>query len=264
MTSSAKNSSPNNLKHRIRDGRTCSLLALARIIDPVLIEIVGLEGGFDGFWLDAEHGGVTVAQMRMAAITATAHQLDCFVRIAPSGYEVVTQCMEAGTRGVMGAQIQSLEHAAQFVSWCKFPPQGTRGLNSSGRDAEYTRIPFAEFAATANQNSLAGVQVETLGALADVEAIAKLPGLDFLFLGPADLSMAMGIVGQFHHPLLWEAIERIAAAARQAQIAWGAVVPDPEFARRCLELGCQLPTYGNDATLLRKGIQATRQLFQLD
>ena len=103
----------------------------------------------------------------------------------------------------MGAQIQSAEHAEEFVRWCKFAPRGVRGFNTSGRDALYTHKPPAQFAEDSNRDSFVAIQIETLGALNDADAIAAIDGVDMLFVGPADMSQSLGVVGQYEHEKVW-------------------------------------------------------------
>ncbi len=250
------------LKELLATEEIVPLFCLARIPHPVVIEMLSLAGGYRGFWIDHEHGAFSLEQVMVAALAGRANQLDCFVRMPPTGYWQVTQCLEVGAGGVMGAQILSAEHARQFVSWTKFAPEGMRGLNTGGRDADFTHKTAPEFIEEANRQHFVAVQIETLGALDEVDAIAAIPGVDLLFIGPADLSLALGVPGQFHHERMWEAIDQVAQACKRHGISWGAVVPDPEFAQRAIEQGCKMPTYGNDPTILRRGFEAMRNAFE--
>ena len=248
-------------KQMLASGQVMPVFAVGRIAHPIVIEMFALAGGYRGFWLDQEHGAMVQDHIVTAALAARANQLDFFVRMPPVGYWQVTQSMEAGAGGVMGAQIQSADHARQFVSWTKFAPQGTRGLVSTGREANYTHTPIGEVVSIANRERFVAIQIETLGALDQVDQIAALEGVDLLFVGPADLSLVLGVVGQFHHDKLWEAIGHIAAACHRHGKAWGAVVPDAEFAGRAAELGCRMPTVGNEILALRRGIDTLQKAF---
>ena len=154
------------------------VFALARVPHPIVIDIYALGGGYHGFWLDQEHGGITAQETIVASMAARANRLDSFVRVAPEGYWVVGHALESGAGGVMGAQIQSAEHAEEFVRWCKFAPRGNRGFNTSGRDALYTHKPPAQFAEDSNRDCFVAIQIETLGALSDADAIAAIDGVD--------------------------------------------------------------------------------------
>ncbi len=100
------------------------------------------------------------------------------------------------------------------------------------------------------------IQIEHADAVADVERIAALADVDVLFIGPADLAQSMGLPGAWDHPRLWAAIERVAAAARSARIAWAILPPNPAYARRCVDLGCRMLSLGFDVWALARGIRA--------
>jgi len=252
---------PPTFKQLLASDQVIPVFSVARIAHPIVIEMYALAGGYRGFWLDQEHGAMDQQTVISAALAARANEMDFFVRMPPIGYWHVTQSMEAGAGGVMGAQIQSAEHARQFVSWTKFAPRGTRGLVSTGRGANYTHTPVGEVVESANRDRFVAIQIETRGALEEADEIAAIEDVDLLFVGPADLSLVLGVVGQFHHDRLWEAIARVAAACHRHGKAWGAVVPDPEFARRAADLGCRMPTIGNEILALRRGIEALQKTF---
>ena len=251
-----------SLKHLITStDELIPLFALARIVHPVVVEMFGLAGGYRGFWFDQEHASISTEQIAIMSIAARANEMDTFVRMPPTGYWQVTQALEAGAGGVMAAQIYSADQAAEFVSWTKFAPDGVRGLNSSGFDAGYSHQPLADFVEDANRHNFVAIQIETLAALDQVDQIAAINGVDMLFVGPADLSLALGVPGQFQHEKLWDAITTVSAACRDHGITWGTVVPDPQFADRALQRGCRLPTIGNDVHAMRHGIKALQSLF---
>jgi 4-hydroxy-2-oxoheptanedioate aldolase len=250
-----------SIKELLATEEIIRLFAISRVFDPILVEMFARTDKYHGFWLDQEHAGGTSHNVNVAALAARACDVDMFVRMPPTGYWQVTQCLEAGASGVMGAQITSAEHAREFVTWTKFAPAGVRGLNNSGSDANYTRITQAQFVEQANRDVLVSIQIETASALEEVEEIADLEGVDFLFVGPSDLSLALGVVGDFHHPRLWEAMERIAQACQKAGKTWGCVTPDPKFADRAISLGCRLPSMGHEILAMRRGVDALQEAF---
>ena len=248
-------------KEMLQTDEVIRLFVLARLIHPLMVEMFGLAGKFQGFWIDQEHGAATRDEIASVALAGRANGFDCFVRMPPIGYWAVTQAFEAGAGGVMGAQILDAEHAEEFVKWTKFPPRGTRGLNNGGRDADYTYKQHGEFIEHADRSLLSVIQIETLGSLEDADAIAGIDGVDALFVGPADLSLALGIVGQFEHEKLWDAIHRVAAACRNHGKAWGIVAPNGTFADRSVEAGCRLLSMAVDVGAIRKGIDAYQAAF---
>jgi 2-dehydro-3-deoxyglucarate aldolase/4-hydroxy-2-oxoheptanedioate aldolase len=241
--------------------RPLRVFAVGRVPSPVVIDLFGLAGGYDGFWMDQEHGGLSYEQIQVAAVCARANGFDSFVRMAPLNYAQTTQALEAGAGGLMAARINSADEAEQFVQWAKFAPRGSRGMNTSGRDALFTHKTPAQFAAEANGEQFVAIQVETRGALEDADRIAAIDGVDLLFVGPVDLSQALGITGQLGHETLWSAIERVAAACRRHGKHWGIVPPDPALAARAVEMGCRMLTVGNDVMCLRRGIQGVKESY---
>lgn len=241
--------------------RVIRLFSMARIVHPVTIDLFGLSGAYDGFWLDQEHGGLTYDQILLASVCARANGFDTFVRMAPTNYAQVTQAFEAGAGGVLAAQVHSADQAEEFVRWSKFAPRGMRGMNTGGRDAHYTHKSQPQFAADANRDHYVGIQIETLGALEAADAIAAIDGVDFLFVGPSDLSQALGHLGQLGHPQVWEGIERVSAACRRHGKTWGTVPADPAYAERCVGLGCRMLILGGDILCLRQGIEAIRTAY---
>ncbi len=252
---------PRTFKELLATDELVTVFAVGRVPHPIIIEMFGLAGGYKGFWIDDEHTSVTVEHVLSMAIAARANDFDCFVRMPPIGYWHVTQCLEAGAGGVMAAQIHSADHAREFTSWCKYAPQGIRGLNMGGRDGNYSYKNVKTFPEEANRDNFVSIQIETLGALEQADEIASIEGVDQLFVGPADLSLCLGVVGQFHHEKLWEAIEQVDRACKNHGKTWGCVAPDPKFADRAVELGCRMPTIGNELLVLRRGIEKFRELF---
>jgi 2-dehydro-3-deoxyglucarate aldolase/4-hydroxy-2-oxoheptanedioate aldolase len=238
------------------------VFCVGRFPSAVTVDLFALAGGFDGFWIDQEHVGHTWQEIQTVALAGRANGFDSFVRMAPTDYALVTQNLETGAGGVMAAQIHSAEHAEQFVKWTKFAPRGLRGLNTQGRDANYTHKVASQFAIDANRETFVAIQIETLGALAEVEQIAAIDSVDLLFIGPSDLSQALGVLGQFEHAKLWEAIDRVARACRQNGKHWGVVPSDPRFAERAYELGCRMISMTADVRALRMGIDATKSAYK--
>lgn len=249
-------------REKLAKNELCRVFQTGRIASPAVIDLYGFAGGFDGFWFDQEHCGLTYQQMEMAALAARANGFDALVRMAPTGYNVVTQAFESGCGGVMAARIESVAQAEEYVQWAKFAPRGNRGMNTSGYDAKYTHMQQLEFAEKANKETFVAIQIEMLGALYDCDAIAAIEGVDLLFIGPADLSQSLGVQGQRNHPKVWEGIEAVAKACKKHGKHWGVVPLDPPYADRCFELGCRMITFGNDVGAMRMGIAAITKAYE--
>jgi len=244
------------LKERLRQGELVRVFCLGQMCDPKLLEMVSLHGGYDAVWLDQEHCALTIAQLEDATRAARACNMDTFVRLAPTDYAAVMRPLEAGAGGIMAAQVRNARQTEEIVRWAKFHPRGIRGINNSGADGRYGMVPLGEYLREANANTFIAVQIENIEALEDVERIAAVEDIDVLFIGPADLSQSMGIPADWEHPRHWQAIERVARAAREHGIDWAILPLNPAYGRRCVELGCKMLSLGMDVWIVQRGLKA--------
>lgn len=250
------------LKESLAQGRLVRVFVVGQLCLPKVVECVGWLGGYDAVWLDQEHCGLSMEQIETATCAARSVGLDTFVRLTATDYATVMRPLEAGAGGIMAAQVRSAQEAEQIVRWAKFHPRGIRGINSTGVDARYGTLALSEYIQRANAETFIALQIENADGLAEVEAIAAVPDVDVLFIGPADLSQALGIPGEWHHPRLWQAIERVAQAARKHKVHWAILPADAALARRCVELGCRMLSLGIDVWALQKGLRAWRADYE--
>ncbi len=246
---------------RLRDGETVRVLSMGAIPDFKLIEIAGRVGGFEGLWIDQEHGAVTHQQMEVLLLACRAVGMDAFARVPLSDYATLMRPMETGCSGVMVAQIRSMDEVERAVQWVKYPPIGQRGLFLGNAEAHYGTVPAAEHVAAANAQRWLAVQIETAEAVEQVQSIAQTPGVDLLFVGPGDLACTLGVPGEPLHAKCVDALERVAQACREASKPWGVLSRHRNHADLCRELGCQLFSIASDVDLIHRGLAATRELF---
>jgi 4-hydroxy-2-oxoheptanedioate aldolase len=252
---------PNTLKARMARGDQSLIVSIGRILHHNLVQIIAMKGGIHGIWFDLEHIDFATADLEIGVLAARAHGVDTFVRMPKTTYHRVTQVLEAGVGGLMAAQIKTLDEAREFAEWCRFAPLGSRGLNTLGYDAGYGTLNLPQFIESANRQAWVGIQIETVEALECVEQIAALSTVDFLFLGPADLSVALGVPGEFLHPKCTAAIERIGRACANHGKGWGVVPFGPEHTDYCVAHGCRMLSVGADVRILNLGIESMQQGF---
>lgn len=249
------------IKERLNEPGLIRVIASGRILHHNLLQIVGVQGGYHGFWFDVEHTGGEVRDLEIAALAARSQGMDSFCRIAPTDYALVTRCLEAGAGGVMAAQINSAAQAEEFVRWAKFAPRGQRGLNIGGFDAKFARMSIPEFMDDANRKTFVAIQIETSGALEECEAIAGIDGVDLLFVGPSDLGQHLGCPGDFFHEEALAALDKVAAACRNSGKHWGAVCANPKHAAAMLERGVKMLSPASDVKVVNAGLAAVERDF---
>jgi 2-keto-3-deoxy-L-rhamnonate aldolase RhmA len=249
------------IKQLLAEGQVVRVFGLGQLLSPKLVEIVGEHGGFDALWLDAEHAGIGMRDVEVATLAAKASHLDSFVRLPATDYAAIMRPMEAGAGGVMVSMVKTAADAEQAVRWSKFWPLGERGLNGGNRDGRFGLTPLAEYTARANTETFVGIQIETAAAIAAVAEIATVPGIDLLFAGPADISQALGVPGDFENPKCLDAIERIARACAAAGKPWGVVPRGADYAARMRGWGCQMFVLGLDLHAVHAGIRAAKERY---
>jgi len=250
------------LKKRLAAGPVARVFGMGQLCDPKIVEIIGQEGGFDAVWLDQEHGGLSIEKIEHASRAARAVGLDSFVRMAATDYATVMRPLEAGAGGIMAAQVRSARQAEEIVAWAKFFPEGLRGYNGTGVDGRYGTLAPKDYAPRANAETFVAIQIEHIDAVNDVERIAALKNVDLLFIGPADLSQSMGILGDWNNPKLWQAIERVAQAARAHGTHWAILPSSVTQAKRCVELGCRMLSIGLDTWAVQRGLRAFKAEYE--
>jgi 4-hydroxy-2-oxoheptanedioate aldolase len=157
--------------------------------------------------------------------------------------------------------VESAEQAKLMVAAMRYPPAGIRGVGASlARASQWSRIK--NYVHEANDQMCLLVQVETRKGLENLDAIAAVDGVDGVFIGPADLSAALGHLGNPGHPDVQQAIEDAIRRIRAAGRAAGILTTDEMLARRYLELGCLFVAVGLDGTLLMKAAQALAAKFK--
>ncbi len=247
------------LKDRLQQPGLIRVMSAGRVMHHNLLQIVGIHGGFHGFWFDLEHTGGDVKDIEIASLAARSQGMDSFCRVAPTDYGIVTRCLEAGSGGVMAAQIFTAKQADEFVRWAKFAPRGLRGLNVGGFDADFARQPIPVYMERANRETFVAIQIETLSALEECEAIAAIDGVDLLFVGPSDLGQHLGYPGDFLHEKALAALDRVSAACRNTGKHWGAVCITPAHARAMLDRGVKLLSPASDVKLINAGLNAVQK-----
>jgi 4-hydroxy-2-oxoheptanedioate aldolase len=241
------------IKAKLRRGEP-ALVVTCHYTDPSIYEMTSLMG-FDGIWLDLEHhttSSETAANLLRAARVGSA---DVIVRPAKGEFMRMGRLLEAGAQGIMYPRCETAEEAAEVARWARFAPQGERGIDGANPDNPYCFMPMARYIELANEHTLLLVQIESPRALENVEAIARVPGVDMLFIGPGDLSVLAGVPFQFDHQIIQDAYRRVADVARKTGKWWGTTSPSAEHSRMLLEMGANLVTHGADIIMVKQGME---------
>jgi len=253
---------PSLIKERLTSGKIVRAMHVVGYATPKVVEFAATLGNMHGVWIDQEHAAIPHAQLELMTMACRAAGKDVFARVPPTDYATIMRPYEAGCSGVMIAQVRTLEEVEQAVEWAKYPPVGTRGYFGGNIENRFGDVDMASHVANANRDRWLAIQIETPEAVDIAEQIAATKGVDWLFVGPADLSVTLGVPGDFLHPKCVEALKRVGEATKKAGKAWGTLSRDVEHARRCRELGCQFFSIYGDIDFLRIGLRAIEEKFK--
>ena len=246
---------PNRLRTLWAEGRP-ALNGWLSIGDAFAAEIVAAQG-YDSLTVDLQHGmiddGAALAMLQAVRASGAAP----LVRVPWLAPAPVMRALDMGAHGVICPMVETPAQAAELVSYVRYPPAGTRSFGP-------TRAAIVEgpgYGDEADAQVLCFAMIETARAFADVEAIAATPGLDGLYIGPADLTL--GLTGRRYRtgfdreePEMVAAIARILAAAKAAGLRAALHCGSPAYAARAVGLGFDLVTLPNDVRILARGAAA--------
>lgn len=241
---------PNKLRDIWKSGRRANNIWLS-IGNGYSAETIAHQG-WDSATVDLQHAPTDFrdALAMLSAISTT----PCvpLVRVPWNAPDAVMRVLDAGAYGVICPMIDTAEDARTFVSAARYAPQGSRSAGPN-RARLYGGD---DYIARANDTVLTIAQIETKTALDNVDAIARTPGLDMLFIGPSDLGLSLGTTDGHANPTdkaTQAAIDKILAAAHAAGITAGIFGTAAEFAKAMFAKGFDLVTVTTDATLLGAG-----------
>jgi len=224
------------------------------------VELIGLVGGYGFVWVEIEHSSPGWETVENLCRAAELRGLWPLLRVPSGERQSVLRALEAGGRIIVTPMIDTPEDARLVAEYGKFPPLGRRGFNLGSRGMKYGMGgSIEERLAAANDDTVLLVQIETVKAVENAEAIIATPGIDGILVGPGDLSASMGIPGQWDNPELMAACVRVLETAKRQGKITATVCPTPEMAKRWQEIGVNLLCVGSDVGLLRGALKAKLQ-----
>ncbi|MFF4767300.1 aldolase/citrate lyase family protein [Streptomyces sp. NPDC001255] len=219
--------------------------------DPYTAEICA-GAGLDWLMLDMEHAPNDLRSVLTQSQVLAAYPPQVVVRPVDADPAGIKRLLDIGVRNLMVPMVESADEATAVVAATRYPPAGIRGVGSAlarasvwNRDTAYLRGADAGITVT--------VQVESPRGIEQVERIAEVPGVDAVFVGPADLAASMGHLGEPQHPEVVSAIEKALGAIRASGKAAGINAFDEAVARRYVAAGATFVLVGADVTLLARG-----------
>jgi 2-keto-3-deoxy-L-rhamnonate aldolase RhmA len=198
----------NPVKQALKEGKLQLGCSFSQLRSPEAIKVLAA-AGFQWAFLDGEHGGFNLETLQDLCSIAVRVGFCPIVRVGELQYTLVARALDCGAQGVLFPRVESPEVLERAVSWTRFPPAGVRGFGLTPPHIEYERASIPQIIEHMNQQTMVVLQIETKLAVERREELLSVPGIDAVMIGPADLSISLGVPGEFEHPKLVEAMERV-------------------------------------------------------
>lgn len=222
---------------------------------PGLGQIIAA-AGVDFIFMDMEHSGFGIADVKLAITGFRAGNLPVMVRPPSNAYHHIARVLDVGADGVVMPMVGCAEEAAEIVNCMKYPPMGKRGVALNIAHDRYTPGDTAAGLAAANRRTAFAALIETEDGLRNVDSIAGTKGVDCIWIGHFDLSCSLGIPGEFDHPEFKKASAKVKRAARKHNKALGRLTGTPEETVALHKQGYDLLCYSGDVWVYQQALIA--------
>jgi 2-dehydro-3-deoxyglucarate aldolase/4-hydroxy-2-oxoheptanedioate aldolase len=221
------------------------------------LPIILAAAGIDFFFVDTEHSAVSYNQIKSICRSARGAGVVPLVRVTTNSSALIARALDIGAMGIIVPRINSVAEARAAVDAMKFPPIGNRGYGLGSIVTDLKGASAQEETLSANRETLVVLMIESQEGLDAVEEIAAVPAIDVLFIGPYDLSLSLGIIEQFEHPIFLKALEKIVKAGQNAGLAVGLQSGNMKLLTRVREMGVRFLICGSDSSVLLEGYRKT-------
>lgn len=227
------------LKRRLRTGQPLIGGTLSEYVRPSMVELYA-QAGFDFLYLEYEHGFINPRDICDCALAARRCGLPVVAKTPQLERGAVAKLLESGVVGIQLPRTESREELLELVQYVKFPPVGSRAV-ATGYGQSLYRQPadLPQWMAEQDADTCIVAHIETRRGFENAEQIVTTPGVDVVFVGPADFSVSMGYPGQYQHPELVAAIEHILQLCRQHSVPFGIAAGSAEAAGQWIARGAQ-------------------------
>src|SRR5260370_11424987 len=198
---------PNRVRQALKAGKPVVGTMVCDLYNPEIVYILAA-AGMDFLMVDLEHSPAGIESVQHLVRAARSAGLVPLARVTQNQYPFIARVLDMGTMGIMVPRVETPAQAREVVKCAKYTPDGERGFGARGVITDYESATVPEIASWVNEHTLVIVQAESREAVANLDEITRGPGLDVAFIGPYDLSISLGVPGDFKHPRFVAAVER--------------------------------------------------------
>ncbi len=241
---------------KLRSGQLAIGLSVSLIRD-VGIARIARTAGYDWMAVDMEHGAMSLSDAAQICLAALPAGITPIARVKAEALHEAARILDCGAQGVLVPNVSTAEEARRIVNACRYAPIGCRSWGSGTAHADGPMPPVVEALAMLNDQILIAAMIETPEGLANIGEIASVPGIDALFVGALDLSIALGKPGKLDDPMFWAALETVAETCRTSGCVMGVGgLYDEASATRLLGLGARFVAGGGDQAFFSSAASA--------
>jgi 2-keto-3-deoxy-L-rhamnonate aldolase RhmA len=202
--------------------------------------------GFDFLFIDSEHGGFSLETIHELIIASNQSGITPFVRVGEMLYSLVTRVLDLGAQGIIFPRVESASQLEEAIGWMKYPPYGTRGFGFMAPQLGYEQPSMPDIIEHLNAQTMVIIQFETALSVERCDELLAVPGIDVAMIGPSDLSISLGVPGEFDHPRLVEATTYLVEACRRRGVIPGIHCRTARMALPWLERGMRFLGCGSE------------------
>lgn len=239
----------NHVKKALREGKVQLGTSFSQFRSPEIAKILAA-AGFQWAYLDTEHGGFDLETVQDICRVANMVGLCPIVRVADLQYSLIARSLDCGAMGIIFPRVESPELLATAISWMKYPPLGVRGFGLTPAHVDFEPVTVGQIAEHMNENIMVVLQIETKLAVDRRDELLSVPGVDAVMMGPVDLSISLGVPGDFQHPKMVEAMEMVRDSCLRHGVAPGTQTRNPALAKFWKERGMLFLGCGNEIIML--------------
>lgn len=240
---------PNTVKQALREGRVQLGTGFWQLRSQDALRTLAA-AGFDWAFIDTEHGNFSIETIQDLARIAVRTGISPIIRVAELQYSLVARALDCGAEGIIFPRVEEPALLEKAVSWTKFPPMGVRGCGIGAFNYDFEPVSIPQIIEHSNAHSMVVLQIETKRAFEACDELLSVPNIDAVMVGPVDLSISLGIPGQFDHPRLIATIEQVADCCRRHGIAPGIQNRDLKMAKFWRDHGMLFLGCSNETTML--------------
>lgn len=247
----------NKLKNALAAGQSQRGIWMS-LSSPLVAEITG-DAGFDWVLVDCEHAPNDLPKLREQLQAMRGSASSILARPPWNDMVLIKQFMDVGVQNFIIPYVQNPQEARDAVAATRYPPEGVRGVAGGSRASNFGREKA--YLKESNEAVTVIVQVETMEAMAELEAIGQVPGVDGVFIGPADLSASMGHLGDIEQAEVQKVIREAAERLAAVNVPSATLAFDPDVAERYIGYGYQMVCIGSDQSCLMGGLARLHKQF---